>query len=109
MKCPRQGRRIAADDRHSAAVLPVKQLRADEFLVGGGGQAVDFRDQLPVTVLCLFLFLTVIQDGGQPRAALHFAFVTYWVKFSFDLAAFAWIFIRSASDILMDNFLSFIK
>ena len=59
---------------HSAAVLPVKQLCTDEFLVGGGGQAVDSRDQLPVTVLCLFLFLTVIQDGGQPRAGLHFAF-----------------------------------
>ena len=59
---------------HSAAVLPVKQLRADEFPVGGGGQAVDSRDQLPVTVPCLFLFLTVIQDGGQPRAGLHFAF-----------------------------------
>ena len=58
---------------HSAAVLPVKQLGADEFLVARRGKTVDSADQFPVAEGRFFFSLTVIQDEGQPCAALHFA------------------------------------
>ena len=49
---------------HSAAVLPVKQLRADEFFVARRRHTVDSTDQFPLAEGCFFFSLAVIQDEG---------------------------------------------